>query len=125
GILKVLHFTKCRMELVWEYLANRGLTAANAERQLDRWNTRTINRVLTDLRELTLAEPAVVASPYGFIANSQLSGAPWPCSAPDCRVNHVDSLGRFAALYADRVAVQNPFVRDEPFDSTELPWNRF
>ncbi len=51
---------------------------------------------------------------FGFMANTPLSGGSSPCSEIDCRIARVDTLARFAALYADHVAIRNPFADYSP-----------
>ena len=46
---------------------------------------------------------------YSFIANSQLSGDVSSCAGLSCRMDNVEQIARNAALYADRVFIQNPF----------------
>lgn len=45
---------------------------------------------------------------YNFYANSTLAGAPYPCSALECRMKNLNDLLRFTALYADKVLIQSP-----------------
>lgn len=48
---------------------------------------------------------------FGYMANTAMSGGYFPCSDVACRVERVDHLARFAALYADHVVVRNPFSK--------------
>ncbi|UPL50808.1 hypothetical protein [Hymenobacter sublimis] len=50
-------------------------------------------------------------SKFSFVANNTLSGGTFPCSRDLCRINHIDTLARNAALYADVVYIQNPFEK--------------
>lgn len=50
-------------------------------------------------------------SPYNQWSSSTLSGGTFPCASPRCRIGAANELGRYAALYADRVYIQNPFNR--------------
>lgn len=45
---------------------------------------------------------------YNFYANSTLAGAPFPCSAIECRMSNVADLLRFSALYADKMLLPSP-----------------
>ena len=45
---------------------------------------------------------------YNFYANSTLAGAPFPCSAIECRMSNVADLLRFSALYADKMLFPSP-----------------
>lgn len=46
---------------------------------------------------------------FNFIANSTLSGLPFPCEELPCRLENLEKLARNAILYADTVYIQNPF----------------
>ncbi len=46
---------------------------------------------------------------FSFVANSSLSGKPYPCSDLNCRLNKLDNLVSFASLYADTIYINNPF----------------
>lgn len=48
-------------------------------------------------------------SPFEFSASHTFAGAPTPCSGFGCRMDRVQELGYFAALYADRVLISSPF----------------
>jgi hypothetical protein len=48
-------------------------------------------------------------SPYNQWSSSTLSGGTFPCASPRCRIRAANELGRYAALYADRVYIQDPF----------------
>lgn len=49
------------------------------------------------------------SSPSQFIANSTLAGEPHPCANIECRLQNVDAMAQFAALYADTILLPNPF----------------
>lgn len=56
---------------------------------------------------------------FNFIANSTLSGLPFPCEELSCRLENLDRLSRNSILYADTVYIQNPFhdyLRYKSFD---------
>lgn len=48
-------------------------------------------------------------STFSFLATESLAGYPSPCANPGCRLQNVDSLSRFAALYADEIILPDPF----------------
>lgn len=56
---------------------------------------------------------------FNFIANSTLGGAPHPCSSLDCRLDNINKLSRFAALYADNVLIPSPFDKYHNKESIE------
>ncbi len=49
-----------------------------------------------------------VGANFDFLANSTLSGAPYPCSDINCRIANIENLSRFAALYADTITIRSP-----------------
>lgn len=48
---------------------------------------------------------------FNFIANSTLSGLPYPCANLECRIQSIRNLAKNATLYADSVFLQNPLER--------------
>src|SRR4030042_5350267 len=45
---------------------------------------------------------------FNFVANSSLSAqTSGPCMELNCRLRRVDRLARFAALYSDRIYIEN------------------
>lgn len=48
-------------------------------------------------------------SPFNFNASTSYSGADYPCDSPSHRLNQVQEMIQFAALYADTVTIYNPF----------------
>jgi hypothetical protein len=98
------------LNVVSEFLENKGFTLNNFASRIHQWNSRTVVRFVEDIYELLQDEEPKKLSDYSFIANSQLSGGIFPCSEVECRLAQADRLCRFAALYADTVAVQNPLA---------------
>jgi hypothetical protein len=45
---------------------------------------------------------------FGIIANSTLSGGLFPCQSYRCREGYLDQTARYAALYADNLAIRDP-----------------
>lgn len=52
---------------------------------------------------------ATEGSPFEFSASATFGGAPHPCAGLSCRMERVQELAYFAALYADRVLIPSPF----------------
>lgn len=48
-------------------------------------------------------------SPFNFIASTSYSGSDYPCNSPFHRLNQVQEMTQFAALYATTVTIYNPF----------------
>ena len=59
-------------------------------------------------------------SGFRFIANSTLSGFPFPCADINCRLENLDRLARNSILYADTVYIQNPFNRHTNYHSFSI-----
>lgn len=59
----------------------------------------------------TVSDAPSATTTFTHSATLGLGGWPTPCSAVDCRVRNVTSLGQFAALYSDRVYVPNVLAR--------------
>lgn len=99
------------MEELFDLFDRKDLTPQNVETQIQKWSFEDLSDfAATCTRHLPYAqEPSV--SVFDFISNSQLSGGISPCSSLACRLEHVESLARFAALYAERIVIQNPFDR--------------
>jgi hypothetical protein len=97
------------MNQFFDLLDRKDLTPQNVDIKLWSWSpTEVIEFVELCARHLPSAdEPAT--SIFDFVSSSQLSGGLLPCSELGCRLERVESLGRFAALYAERIVVQNPF----------------
>lgn len=101
------------MREVFELLHRRGLTS---EEQIESkimhgWSIKDIldfNAELLDTIEVTHpAETDLTA--FNFIANSDMTAQRGTCINWDCRLRRVENLARFAALYADRVYIENYF----------------
>jgi len=98
-------------EEFYKYIRRRGISEENVFRKLDSWGP---NEILDFVQEAYLAlraQPEKTESIFAFSANSSLSGAPFPYASINCRLNKIDSVARFAALYADQVFIENPFEK--------------
>jgi hypothetical protein len=109
----------------FEFLDNRGITNDSIESVLGALDVDELAAFVTEARELVVTEAEVTLSPYAFLANSQLSGAPFPCGAPSCRVGRAESTARFASLYADHVAIQDPFYFSARATTANAHWERW
>jgi hypothetical protein len=90
-------------------LDERRILPENVQEKVFRLSRSKLQKLALALAEAVPIDHRQAQSPFDFVANSPLSGAPTPCLDPDCRIRHVDDLSRFAALYADRTLVRNPF----------------
>jgi len=100
------------MRAFFEFLNKRGLSQRRLETELQKWNSVQVLDFVADCAQLLPHTVGKVSSLFYFVANSQLSGGPHPCASLKCRIAHADTLARFAALYADRVLICDPF---EPY----------
>ncbi len=64
------------------------------------------------------ADEAGELDPFTFLAGASLRGDT-TCREPPCRVQKLDFLGRYAALYANEVTVPLPLSHPDDLDSTE------
>ena len=71
-----------------------------SEKQVEEFTVNVFQRIPNDFFERQ--------SYFNFYANSTLAGAPYPCSALECRMKNVIDLLRFAALYADKILLPSP-----------------
>jgi len=78
---------------------------------------------------IELAERCYLALPYPehnsssqfeFIANSSLSGGRFPCANAPCRHSKLRELSIFAALYANRVFIRDPFEKLVYYDPSDI-----
>lgn len=91
---------------------------------LDKWNKNKLLDVVGKLiKSIRPSNTEVdISTSFTFSANSTLSGAPFPCADIACRLNNVEKLVRFSALYCDKVYIQSPF--DEYLRSKEIDRNQ-
>lgn len=90
--------------------AHATLTASSDAYLLD--VRRAVHEAMSDLHERQ------ATSRFSFVANGRLGGQPEPCSMLECRLEHIERLARFAALYADRVLVLSPLQTFSEEDAT-------
>lgn len=58
-----------------------------------------------------LPAPTKSDAPFRFVANSMLSGLPYPCGGFSCRSESLAEIATFSAFYASEVVLFNPFRR--------------
>lgn len=93
------------------------------EKRLSVLSERDISSFCRRLSE-TLPRPTAGTGSFRYVANSALSGLPYPCGGMSCRSKNVSEVANFAALYADQVVLFDPFqrliwLRDRP-DQTRV-----
>ena len=73
------------------------------------WEPTKIGDLCLEISERLPRPTRIPKSPFSFMGNSSLGGDWLPCSAPYCRLNAVESMARFTALYADAVILPDQF----------------
>lgn len=81
------------------------------------WSEEQVEDFVVNIFKLIPNDSFEKHSYYNFYANSTLAGAPYPCSALECRVKNVYDLLRFAALYADKMLLPSPI--DKHYEDIE------
>src|SRR5262245_25016164 len=90
-------------------LKKKGLTPSRFVQRLQGWDEVTVIDFVEEASSITRKLHDSTATAYSFAANGPFSGDPHPCSATACRLRRIDQVGRFAALYSDKVFVVDPF----------------
>ncbi|WP_139167798.1 hypothetical protein [Bauldia litoralis] len=75
--------------------------------QLARLTNAEASDLLSQIKRL-LPKPSNAPSAFRFVANSTLSGFPYPCGQFECRTQRLAEISAFAALYADEIVLFNP-----------------
>jgi hypothetical protein len=97
------------MEDFFEFLSREGFCPARLHKTIASGNK---TKLLDFVQEVEYTLPYVrqrTSSRFGFLANTSLSGGPYPCHDAGCRLAKADELARFAALYADEILIRDPF----------------
>jgi len=92
-------------------LFRNGINKSNICKKIFSWNDTKILNFLTDAFYDLYTDEMRQSSFYTFSANTSLSGGPFPCSSAKCRLENLETLVRFAILYADKVYIDNPFEK--------------
>jgi len=99
---------------LFSYLATVGLEkpSSNVRRTADifaSWEIGKLGDFCFEISERLPRPRTRTISPFSFVGNSSLGGDNSPCMNPSCRIRAVDSMARFATLYADKVFLPDPF----------------
>ncbi len=100
------------MEKAFDFLAKRGL---GNDQQIEsaimhKWDFTDIIDFALNLNELIDVHPegSTEVTSFNFLANSNLSAQAYGgCGTWGCRLERIDRLARFAALYSDRIYITN------------------
>ncbi len=104
-------------QILFEILEGAGLKPGKIGKAIESWDEKTLSQFIESCIE-SEKRPEETESIFDFFASSQLSGGPAPCMHLNCRMGQANSLSAFAALYADRVLVRNPFGKYEAAPAT-------
>lgn len=108
-----LESLQCMSDLLFDYFATRGFgtrkLSSRAAAIIEGWHVEELLRFREDVGGLMPYYEISAQSPFEFIASSSFGGSADPCAAMECRLNQVSSMAQFAALYADRVLLPDPF----------------
>lgn len=85
---------------------------------INEWSEKQVEDFVVNVFKLIPNDSFEQQSYYNFYANSTLAGAPYPCSALECRIKNITDLLRFAALYADKMLLPSPI--DKHFENIEM-----
>jgi F0F1-type ATP synthase membrane subunit b/b' len=102
----------------YAFLKKKGLNYRNVFDKLEKWDSTRIIDFANEAHLILLESPVNPESLFTFSANSTLSGAPFPCFSPVCRLENLDSVVKFSALYSDKVYLTNPFEKYVYTEST-------
>ena len=100
----------------FDLLYKKGLSPINMEKTVSNWS---IEQMGDTIHELETTTPYINKKPsnittFDFAVSGSLSGQGHPCSAIECRLDRVDQLARFAALYANKIVIICPLISKPP-----------
>lgn len=99
------------MYQIFHLIDQFGLGTNDGAKSLLAWDSEALIKFVTDAYSPNDLSTDGEHVDFGFIANGQLSGDPFPCGAENCRLGKIDELARFAALYSDKVLIHHPFEK--------------
>jgi hypothetical protein len=113
----------------FEHLASKNVFVDTAEKTLAALSPEKLEEFLVECCELLpLANRSDALTVFDFTVNAELAGAPFPCSERACRMDNLEELARFAALYANSVVLPNPLAsgpHDPPIESDQTLTDTF
>lgn len=99
---------KEQTDVLFDFIHRCGIKQESVSKIMD-WEDARVKQFILVCRALVPNYHGNAESIFEFIASSTLSGQPVPCTDLQCRIDQLDSLARFAVLYADQVLLRNPF----------------
>jgi hypothetical protein len=97
-------------EELYETLQRRDITAKKLDRVAS-WPPAKLFELFQSVLDARRVVPSGEQSPFNFVANDSLSGASVPFASIEQRFGKATKLARFAALYADKLFIRDPFDR--------------
>jgi hypothetical protein len=97
-------------EQLYETLRRRDITVKKLDRVAS-WPAAKLFELFQSLLDARRVVPSGEQSPFRFVANDSLSGAAIPFASLEQRFEKATKLARFAALYADKLFIRDPFDR--------------
>jgi hypothetical protein len=101
------------INILFDILKTHGLTEGRFLKRISSLSESKLIDIIDSLADIDFENGFSVKkdSSFNFVANTTLSGGPFPCSEYPCRFNNIDNLARNAILYADTVFITNPFEK--------------
>ncbi|MCB2339095.1 hypothetical protein [Clostridium estertheticum] len=99
------------MEELFQYLLSKSLGRYDNKQILFKLNDEKIMNILEKCNAIIVRNESINSSGFNYSCNNELSGKPFPCASLSCRINNVDKLSRFSALYSDSIIVENPLEK--------------
>lgn len=93
---------------LFEALERLGLGRESVHRTLTNASATFVLDAFQDLRQICRQLHETRGKRHHYVANRSLSGDRHPCADANCRIPNVRRLATFAAIYGDRVLVQDP-----------------
>jgi len=111
------------MELIEKFINKAAIDSKEFYDYVEKVDNDTLLEFLNTFNDIInlSTNSSKIPSGFDFIANSTLSGLPFPCEEIYCRLENVEKLARNSILYADTVYIQNPFdkyLKYKSFDKT-------
>lgn len=100
------------MDLLFDFLYRNNIFPDNINDEVDKLGKHQLVDFIEKCYELVPENHDKANSTFQFVVNSRLSGLPIGCAALECRINNIDRLARFASLFADKVYINNLFIKN-------------
>jgi hypothetical protein len=95
----------------FEFLERVGISADELAVPIHDMSGMDVLEFVSDCNRFAPHDTHSSSSFFDFVANSSLSGGDFPCQMVPCRIERADHLARYAALYANRVVIPDPFEK--------------